>query len=178
MVHYLVILLNLNQQSLLMEVLDFSLMTIYDTKWEMIWKCFWMGAQNLFLLRLALTKRKKIIVGLIYRHPRMPVNDFWDNLLIECLNKILAYYFFPNHEWLPSLNWSHFLTIPTNLWKWIVNFWHTFKQFPLNFLSWTFFMKCSLATQSSYLYGYRRICILYMFACIFLYVYIGMYYML
>ena len=62
-----------------------------------------MGAQNLFLLRLALTKRKKIIVGLIYRHPRMPVNDFWDNLLIECLNKIalliiLAYYFFPNHE--------------------------------------------------------------------------------
>ena len=88
MVHYLVILLNLNQQPLLMEVLDFSLMTIYDTKWEMIWKCFWMGAQNLFLLRLALIKRKKIIVGLIYRHPRMPVNDFCDNLLIECLNKI------------------------------------------------------------------------------------------
>ena len=47
-----------------------------------------MGAQNLFLLRLALIKRKKIIVGLIYRHPRMPVNDFCDNLLIECLNKI------------------------------------------------------------------------------------------
>ena len=33
-------------------------------------------------------KKKKIIVGLIYPHPHMQINDFCDNFLIECLNKI------------------------------------------------------------------------------------------
>ena len=35
-------------------------------------------------------KKKKVIVGLIYRHPHMPINDFCDNFLIECLNKIAS----------------------------------------------------------------------------------------
>ena len=34
-------------------------------------------------------KKKNVIVGLIYRHPHMPINDFCDNFLIECLNKIV-----------------------------------------------------------------------------------------
>ena len=47
-----------------------------------------MVTYNLFLLRLALIKRKKNTVGLSYRHSHMPINDFCDNFLIECLNKI------------------------------------------------------------------------------------------
>ena len=33
-------------------------------------------------------KKEKNIVGLPYRHPHMPINDFCDNSLIQCLNKI------------------------------------------------------------------------------------------
>ena len=39
-------------------------------------------------IEIRFDKKKKIIAGLIYRHPHMPINDSCDTFLIECLNKI------------------------------------------------------------------------------------------
>ena len=55
-------------------------------------------------------------------------------------NKLFKEFF--SKPWFDFLPWTEIIsyeTIPTDLRKWIVNFWNTFKQFPLDFLSWTFF---------------------------------------
>ena len=46
------------------------------------------GCLESIFTKISVDKKKKNIVGLIYRHPHMPINDFCDNFLIECLNKI------------------------------------------------------------------------------------------
>ena len=46
------------------------------------------GCLESIFIKISVDKKKKNIVGLIYLHPHMPINDFCDNFLIECLNKI------------------------------------------------------------------------------------------
>ena len=46
------------------------------------------GCLESIFIKISVDKKKKNIVGLIYRHPHMPINYFCDNFLIECLNKI------------------------------------------------------------------------------------------
>ena len=46
------------------------------------------GCLEPIFIQISFDKKKKIIVGLIYRHPHIPINDFCDNFLIKCLNKI------------------------------------------------------------------------------------------
>ena len=55
-------------------------------------KCFENGLEwvlRIYLIEISFDKKKKIIVGLIYRHPCIPINDFCDNFSIECLKKYL-----------------------------------------------------------------------------------------
>ena len=46
------------------------------------------GCLESTFIEIRFDKKKKIIVSLIYWHPHMPINDFCDNFLIDCLNKI------------------------------------------------------------------------------------------
>ena len=46
------------------------------------------GCLESIFIQISFDKKKKIIVGLIYRHPHIPINDFCDNFLIKCLNEI------------------------------------------------------------------------------------------
>ena len=45
------------------------------------------GCLESIFIEISIDKKKKII-DLIYRHPHMWINDFCDNFLVECLNKI------------------------------------------------------------------------------------------
>ena len=46
------------------------------------------GCLESIFIEISFDKKTKIIFGLIHRHPRMPINDFCDDYLIEYLNKI------------------------------------------------------------------------------------------
>ena len=46
------------------------------------------GCLESIFIEISFDEKKNIIVGLIYRHPHMQINDFYDNFLVEYLNKI------------------------------------------------------------------------------------------
>ena len=46
------------------------------------------GCLESIFIEISFDKKKKLIVGRIYWHTHMSINDFCDNVLIECLNKI------------------------------------------------------------------------------------------
>ena len=101
-----------------------------------------------------------------------------------CAVKVLLYEtnslknFFQTMIWLPSLNWSHFLWNDSfKLTKMNSNFLRpvqtTSSQFSvLKVILWNVVQLLNCNRQS-YLYGYKRICILYVF--IYIYIYICLY---
>ena len=84
-----------------------------------------------------------------------------------CAVKVLLYEtnslknFFQTMIWLPSLNWSHFL------WN------DSFKLTKMNSNFLTPVVQLLNCNRQSHLYGYKRICILYVF--IYIYIYICLY---
>ena len=54
----------------------------------MIWEWFYAGCSEAAFIETSFDKKKKNILGLIYRYPHMPINGFCDSFLINCSNKI------------------------------------------------------------------------------------------